>query len=34
LPTPVKSRRKPVVKKPTLPPTQGKDPIEIKNMSV
>lgn len=38
LPTPVKSRRKPVVKKPTPPPTQiipeGKDPIEIKNMSV
>jgi hypothetical protein len=38
LPTPVKSRRKPVVKKPTPPPTQiipeGKDPIETKNMSV
>jgi hypothetical protein len=38
LPTPVKSRRKPVVKKPTPPPTQiipeGKDPIQTKNMSV
>jgi hypothetical protein len=38
LPTPVKSRRKPVVKKPIPPPTQiipeGKDPIQTKNMSV
>ena len=38
LPTPVKSRRKPVVKKPTPPPSQiipeGKDPIEPKNMNV
>ena len=38
LPTPVKSRRKPVVKKPTPPPTQiipeGKDPIQTKNISV
>jgi len=38
LPTPVKSRRKPAVKKPTPPPSQiipeGKDPIEPKNMNV